>query len=69
MTHMRMPLYNEPPHFRENEIVEPRMPNGDSVVQYFQNIHESLLDFIRRSIVLLPNVDANGINPEHLGKR
>ncbi len=66
MTHMHLPLYNGPPHFRMEEIVEPRMPNGESVERYFEGLLELLLEYIRRSIVLVPNVDLKHINPDGL---
>ncbi len=68
MTHMQLPLYNKPPHFRVEEIVEPRMPNGESVERYFEGLLELLSEYIRRSVVLVPNVDLNSIYPDRFGE-
>lgn len=68
MTHMQLPLSHEPPHFRLEEIIEPRMPNGQPAQQYFEALLELLSEYIRRSIVLVPNVDLNRIYPDRFGE-
>jgi hypothetical protein len=67
MTHLSLPLRHEFPHIRSEEIIEPKMPNGESLEQYFSNLRENLIEYTRQSIVLAPKVELGLIYPEKLG--
>ena len=68
MNHMQLQLYCEPPHFRLEELEEPKMPNGESVASYFKGLLEEVVKYTQCSIVLVPNVKLDLVNSDQLGK-
>jgi hypothetical protein len=63
MKHMRLAFRTSPPVFDVREIEEPAMPDKSSVVSFCADLIERLRTYVAESVVLLPNVKLEIINP------
>lgn len=59
---MRVPLRPENPPFSANEIEPPKMPHGDDVRGYVQELSKKLHKFLEETIPLIPNVNMELVN-------
>ena len=54
---MRVPLRPENPPFSAKEIEPPKMPHGDDVREYVQDLSKKVHKFLEETIPLIPNVN------------
>lgn len=59
---MRVPLRPENPPFLAKEIEPPKMPNGDDVREYVQELSNKVHKFLEETIPLIPNVNMELVN-------
>jgi hypothetical protein len=62
MKHMHLQLYPKDPPYDICEMVPPKMPDSKSVTDYFSELQERLVGYVKESIVLLPKVDRSLIS-------
>jgi hypothetical protein len=58
-----------PPHFLEQDIVDPSFADGTSLTSFAANLRENLLQFLVDSLALLPEIDQTRISlsPQSFG--
>lgn len=64
MRRMQLPLHHSAPHVNFDELSKPEMPNGQELERYVEGLLKNLVEYLRESIRMLPNVDCTLISPE-----
>ncbi|MBA7641566.1 hypothetical protein ES703_49251 [subsurface metagenome] len=65
---MCIPLIRRLSEVTEDDIILPQMPNGVDVVTYFRETRNNLSQFIRETLVLLPDIDFDLVSLDTINK-
>lgn len=65
---MMVPLYCEPHRVKANHVILPQMPNGVDVVTYCRETRNNLFQFIRETLVLLPDIDFSLVSLDEINE-
>jgi len=65
---MCIPLIRRLSEVTEDDIILPQMPNGVDVVTYCKETRNNLSQFIRETLVLLPDIDFDLVSLDTINK-
>lgn len=66
MRHLSVPLRRTRPVFHRSERILPALPNGQELPYYVRHTLDKMRDFVRGTVVHLPNINMDHIHPDRL---